>query len=229
MNKPLSKRLFAVTTYLKGDDYIADIGSDHGYLVMYLAEHQLVRGLYASENKLGPFQRLKANIIEAGLEHHIHIAFKDGLEDLPEKVDTLILTGLGGEVIYSILKKGQDHLHRIKKIILSPQSHLTFLRARLGDLSLKIISEEIIEEEGHYYLLMVLTRGEERLTALECEFGPRLLKERPAPFLKMINEEKARILRLLKDESLPKTRINALYKQIKKIDDILGNEDSSDD
>ncbi|MGI6714361.1 MAG: tRNA (adenine(22)-N(1))-methyltransferase [Bacilli bacterium] len=229
MIKSLPERLLAVIPWLAQDDFVADIGSDHGYLAIYLAHHQCVKGIYAVENKHGPFSRLKRNIREAGYEEVIQIALADGLENLPPQVNTLILTGLGGELIYQIFTREKEKLSQIKKIIVAPQSHLAFLRKRLCEFNFKITHETIIYEGGHYYPLLVLAPGQEELSEMECEFGPLLLKARLALFLAMLEEEKLRKVRLLEEKSLPLNRRKILQQEIEKLDNILRNEVHLDD
>src|SRR5690554_2779581 len=97
----LSPRLAAIAAFISSDDIVADIGSDHGKLPLYLNElgHTYV---YASENKSGPYNRLKKEI-GTPLNGQIEVALKDGLNDLPPHINTVVIAGMGGELIGEIL------------------------------------------------------------------------------------------------------------------------------
>lgn len=172
-------RLLAVTAFIKADDVVADIGSDHGYLALHLAKrgHNYV---YASENKLGPYRRLKNSTNEA--RDIIEVTLSDGLEHLPAKVNTLVIAGMGGSLIVDILKKHPEKLANIKKILLAPQGSEGEVRQTLAALNYQLINEKIVKENNHYYEIIVAEPGVCTLNELEVIFGPINLKEKSREF-----------------------------------------------
>ena len=131
MDYQLSKRLLFIASFVTSDMRIGDIGSDHGYLPYYLLSHDKVSYAYACDNKKGPFENLSLTFKDS-FEGKIHLALKDGLNDLPKEVNTLILSGMGGDLIQTILKNGINHLDHVDKMILSPQQNVEGLRRYLN-------------------------------------------------------------------------------------------------
>ena len=112
----LSKRLQAIHDMLpKG--VTADIGSDHGKLMIALFKSGKVTKGYAIENKKGPYQRLVKALEEENLIDDIVPLFSDGIDDLPPEVKNIVLAGMGGDLIIKILKK---HPEKLKKYFASP-------------------------------------------------------------------------------------------------------------
>ena len=89
MPKKLSKRLQSIANLVPKNSYIADIGSDHAQLPIYLCETGTVSWAQAVENKTGPFLRMTHAIQESGLEGHIDCSRSDGIAGLDEGVDTV--------------------------------------------------------------------------------------------------------------------------------------------
>ena len=90
---------------------VADIGSDHGKLMIALFETGKIPHGYAVENKQGPYNRLVKALTERNLEEDVVPLFSDGITDIPKKVSTIILAGMGGGLIIDILKA---HPEKIK-------------------------------------------------------------------------------------------------------------------
>ena len=103
----LSKRLATIQEMCpKG--VVADIGADHGKLIISLVKNNIASHGFAVENKKGPYERLVAAIEESGFKDKITPIFGDGIEKIPDSVDTLVLAGMGGLNIVSILSKHRN-------------------------------------------------------------------------------------------------------------------------
>jgi len=103
----LSKRLEQVASMVTKGNIIADIGTDHGYVPIYLVEKGICPKAYAMDINQGPIESAIKNIENYGLSEKIQAIKSNGLEKLePEKADTIIIAGMGGELIVNILENG---------------------------------------------------------------------------------------------------------------------------
>ena len=99
----LSKRLQAIYDMVP-NGVVADIGSDHGKLIISLFQNGIISKGYAIENKKGPYSRLVKAIEDSGCSDSIVPMFSDGISELPSDVDTIVIAGMGGFNIIEILK-----------------------------------------------------------------------------------------------------------------------------
>ena len=95
----LSKRLQAVADLVTEGASVADIGTDHGYIPIYLIEHHIAEKVIALDINRGPLERARMHIVGHGLKEKIETRLSDGLEKvLPGEVDTMIAAGMGGGI-----------------------------------------------------------------------------------------------------------------------------------
>ncbi|HHT67093.1 MAG TPA: SAM-dependent methyltransferase [Erysipelotrichaceae bacterium] len=189
----------------------ADIGSDHGKLMMALLESGKIEKGYAVENKEGPYEKLKTNLIKAGVIDRIIPLLSDGLEDLPSVVDTLIIAGMGGLNIVNILKKHPRKLLRIKTIIVDAHSAIPNVRRHLCSIGYAIADEKIVKENNIFYEIIKFIRADSAIISDEdLEFGPFLRQEKSAVFKEKYQNRISEIESIIAKGSLPKERINSL-------------------
>lgn len=214
----LSKRLYAVAGLVTEGASVADIGTDHGYIPIYLIERKIaVRAIALDINK-GPLKRAEGHIAKYGLEEQIETRLSDGLKALsPGEADTMIAAGMGGPLIIKILEEGKNVADTFSSFILQPQSEIGRVRKFLNGHGMRIVCEDMVEEDGKYYPLMKAVRGtEESYEEWEYLYGKRLL-ERKHPVLftyllrrKHIVEELSEQLRKSRDSGRAKQRIAEL-------------------
>ncbi|MGI6644265.1 MAG: tRNA (adenine(22)-N(1))-methyltransferase [Bacilli bacterium] len=215
----LSKRLLIISRYINDDDIVADIGTDSGQLPFYLAKngHKYV---YASDNKKGPYDNLVKKISENNLENIIETKLEDGLNNLPSNVNTVVIAGMGGELIRSILIEGREYLFTIKKLILAPNCQEPTVRRTLMELGFGIIEEEVIKDGRHYYEIIVAIPKISPLTPAEIEFGPINLQKKSSIFKEKWAKAYLANARLLQKDDLPPYRrieIMQIQERIKEI------------
>ena len=103
----LSKRLKTVAAAVTPGHRVADVGTDHGYIPIYLVERGLCPAACAMDVNRGPLARAEEHIRQEGLSDRIGVRLSDGLEKLsPEETDTVVISGMGGELICRILREG---------------------------------------------------------------------------------------------------------------------------
>lgn len=152
----LSLRLQAAADYVKKGSNIADIGTDHGKLPMYLVKENIARTAFACDVNDGPLEIALKNITAEGLDKKIQIIKSDGLKNLDgDSIDTIIICGMGGELITSILENCPWNIKDAGyNFILQPMTREADLRRSLYKMGFEITDETPIKEGRHIYTVM---------------------------------------------------------------------------
>lgn len=189
----LSKRLYAVASLVTEGASVADIGTDHGYIPIYLMEHQVASKVIAMDINRGPLERARMHVVGHGLKGKIETRLSDGLKAVaPGEVDTMIAAGMGGGLVIRILEEGKEVVERLDACILQPQSEIRKVREYLASHFLKIVKEDMVEEDGKFYPIMKAVHGEsETYTACEYLYGRYLLKNQHPVLKKYLQREMA--------------------------------------
>ena len=143
---------------------LCDIGCDHGYVSIESVLRGKARYSIAADTAKGPLDIAEKNICDSGLKERISCILSDGFKRIPEDagIDCVVITGMGGRLIKSILKEGAASFGgfgSISQFILGPQSEPEVLRDFLiNELSLCIKKELCIEDEGKFYTLLDVRR-----------------------------------------------------------------------
>ncbi|MCI9380996.1 MAG: SAM-dependent methyltransferase [Dorea sp.] len=190
----LSKRLYAVAGLVTEGASVADVGTDHGYIPIYLIEQQIAVKAIALDVNGGPLERARMHIVGHGLKEKIETRMSDGLSALkPGEVDTMIAAGMGGGLIIRILEEGKEIVDTLKACVLQPQSEVWRVRKYLLDHHMDIIEEDMVEEEGKFYPMMRAVRavrGEPpQYTDWEYIFGKCLLEKRHPVLERFLHRE----------------------------------------
>ena len=217
----LSKRLQTIYD-LTPRGVVADVGSDHGKLIISLYDNQVIAKGYAIENKRGPFARLIEALSTDKERKGITPLLSDGISELPQDVDVVIVAGMGGYNIINILKNHVDKLNNVTHIIVDPHNAIKEVREEITALGYHINQEKIIYEEDVYYEIIDFIKGETPLlNDLDFEFGPLLRKEKNAVFLAKYHDEINKINLLLDNPQLPTKRKKELEDRKKEIEKVL--------
>lgn len=176
----LSSRLQQIADAVTIGNRVADIGTDHGYVPIYLVSQGICPSAIAADINKGPVKRAEEHIREQGLGDRIETRIGDGLNPLsPEETDTVVIAGMGGELMCHILSQGIQFLLAGKEFVLSPQSETFKVRHFLHEHGYQIEKEWFLKDEGKYYLVMRAVPGEEHYSREEDYlYGHLLLAER---------------------------------------------------
>lgn len=217
----ISKRLEAVASFVSNNEVVLDVGTDHGLLMIYLIKNKIIERGYASDLREGPLKSAQQNVELFGLNNKIQLLLSDGLNKMSDDVTTIIIAGMGGELISKILSNDLDKI-KDKTLILQPNTQVPNLREFIMNNNLKIIDEEIIFEDGHYYEIMKVVKGQEKLSKEEIYFGPILLKKKSEIFIQKYEIEYKKYINILtKLDDKHDTRKKEIIKYIKMIEVFL--------
>jgi tRNA (adenine22-N1)-methyltransferase len=148
----LSVRLNKIISLVDRCNNIADIGTDHGYIPIYLIKNNLCNGAIASDINLGPKKKAELNIGMEGLSEKIQCRLGGGLNTIkPYEVQAVIIAGMGGYLIRDILEDRLDVFKSLDYAILQPAQNPEILRKYIYERGFKIIDEELCFDQNKYY------------------------------------------------------------------------------
>lgn len=224
----LSKRLSAVAELVTPGGRIADIGTDHGYIPIWLMLEQKISGAVAMDVRRGPLERAKAHIAEYHLEKYIEVRLSDGLAKLKSgEADTIVIAGMGGPLMARILQEGQEVLSSVKELVLQPQSDIGEFRHRLHVLGYEIVCENMIFEDGKFYPMMkavpaVQTESSmDSYREIEYQYGHFLLKEKNPVLNDYLHKEQETVSSILKRLENEGTQTTSTMKRIQELEERL--------
>lgn len=155
----MNKRLQIISEYISNKGFV-DVGTDHGYLPIHMAENGYKGKIFASDVNADPLNKAIRNAKEAGLSDKIDFFLCDGLEKCPrDDIDTIVVAGMGGDMIVKILDEGYWCMSSDYKLILQPMSKQEILRYWLIYNDFEINHELQLEENGTIYQIIVATFG----------------------------------------------------------------------
>ena len=162
MNIPkISKRLEAAASFVRNDVRVADIGTDHAYLPIYLYKTKKINGGVASDINKGPTERALENVRAYGAEKAIDVIRTDGLFGIEKySVDDVMILGMGAELIVKIISEAQWLKDRRYRLILQPMTHPEILRGYLFKNGFSVIDECIVDDEKIYQIICAEYSGE---------------------------------------------------------------------
>ncbi|MGM9873631.1 MAG: tRNA (adenine(22)-N(1))-methyltransferase [Bacilli bacterium] len=196
----------------------ADIGADHGKLIINLVENGKILKGYAIENKKGPYSRLLNAINESQSKEKVVALFSDGLNDIPLEVNILVFAGMGGDNIIDIIKKNITKLKNIEYILTAANSSNDKVRKFICDNGFSIAEEKIVLDDGIYYQIIKFIKSDKAIYSSEdYEFGPLLRQEKSILFKKMYEQRIKKIRQITNDNSIPEKRMLELKKEEERI------------
>lgn len=174
MNIPLSPRLRACCNFIAPGDRVADVGTDHGYLGIWLLTQGIAKSVIASDIGEGPLSSARANARRFGCEDKMTFCLSDGVENIPHDFDTLVIAGMGAQTMVHILSNAPWLQGR--RLVLQPQNKPHLLRAWLSENGWHISAETLVRDGRFLYAVMVaIWEPSPALTPGQCWLSPALL------------------------------------------------------
>ncbi len=237
-HEKLSLRLQRVALHIPKGSILADIGSDHAYLPCYAIINDLCSKAIAGEVVEGPYQSALKQVKETGLQARVDVRKGDGLDVLEvDEATSVTIAGMGGTLIASILERGKNKLAKVERLILQPNVGSQNVRIWLMENNWELVDEEILEEDGKIYEILIAEAGEplkpyEDEREKRIRFGPFLMKQQHPIFVKKWIQEKRHLEKIIEqmdasgNNHLQEKR-KELLAQIEGIEEVLSNNEDS--
>ena len=173
----LTPRLQLLADWVPQGAKLADVGTDHAYLPVWLSLHGRVSCAIASDLRKGPLERARLTGRTYGAEN-IDYRLCNGLADIcPEEADTIAIAGMGGENISSILAAAPWTRDGGHILLLQPMTRSAELRRFLMENGYCITREALVRDRGTIYPVMEVRAGEMKLTLGQLHGGAKLQKD----------------------------------------------------
>lgn len=206
---------------------MADIGTDHGYVPLWLYHKGCLQKGIACDIHNGPLERAAENILQAGAENVIETRLGDGLSPLrPGEVDGVVIAGMGGMLMIAILDQGKAVVEKLNELVISPHLDVPAVRRYLHTIGFLIQQEHMLQEDGKYYTVMRAVPGAQSYeTDEEYEYGKILLDRKDTVLKEYLEKERKRMEniceKLKKEETAQaKERLFTMEKALNKLQEV---------
>ncbi len=218
LKMPISARLALCASFVPEGAAVADVGTDHGYLAISLLRSGRARHVVAADLRSKPLETARRNADRFGVMQDIAFVLSDGLAAVdPESFDTLVMAGMGGDLMVRILQDAPWLRDPRYTLILQPQSAGQALRAFLAEQGFSIMREELVADGGFLYTVLLarfgggaaLSPGEQFVTSQLRASGSPLL----GAYLSRIRASLDDTVRGIEQAKQPDDRKLAWYRQ----------------
>ncbi|ADL51213.1 tRNA (adenine(22)-N(1))-methyltransferase [Clostridium cellulovorans] len=227
----LSKRLKTLAEMVDPVDSVADIGTDHGYVPIYLIKAGRCKRAIASDINKGPLDKSKENILRTGLQDKVQCRLGGGFQKLkPKEVDVAVIAGMGGNLIRDIIEADMEVFKNLKFCIVQPVQNPEVLRKYIYEKGFRVIEEKIVYDEGKYYQILKISydNNTRELEDIEYEIGEFIIKDKNKDTVDYINyrlQQYINISSKIKDDTeASKERKREIEAKIIRLKEVLGDE-----
>ncbi len=151
----LDPRLRLCASMVRSGGTVADIGTDHAYLPIWLARNGLVEKAIAADIHLGPLQKAAMNVKRHLVQDLVDTRLSDGLDQVfAHEADDIVMAGMGGETIAAIIQKAPWLKQKEKQLILQPMTCAKELREFLAGEGYAVREERAVLSDDRVYSVM---------------------------------------------------------------------------
>lgn len=149
-------RLAVAASFGRPGKRVADIGTDHASLPIFLVGNGITDSALACDINIGPINAAKKNIAAAGLSDKIKTKLTDGLEGVSDfEPEDIYILGMGGELIWRIIESSELSRREGVRLILQPMTHAHDLRQGLYGNGFNIVDETLTRDRDRVYQIIV--------------------------------------------------------------------------
>ncbi len=181
----ISKRIKTICSHIEPHKIIADVGCDHGYLIKEAFDKYNIEFAYAIDNKIGPLESARNNLMNY---NNVEFLLSDGVADLKEDVEVVVIAGMGGMLIKDIIASNINKTTNVKRFILQANRDEYELRKFMCSNGYYISDENIVCENKKFYEIIIFEKGEKVYSEKEFTFGPILLTKSNKEFIEKWSE-----------------------------------------
>ena len=227
----LSKRLKRIAEHVDKCESVADIGTDHGYIPIYLVKEGICKKAIASDINKGPIEKAKVNVAFEGVSNKVKCLLGPGLNPLKVgEVNGVIIAGMGGTLIRDIILEDIEKVKLYDFLILQPAQNPEVLREFLYNNNFEILNEDLILDDGKFYELFKVKYNENAKKInvkdeISYEISSILLESNNSlvnDYIKSKIKKYENIITYIKDDtSLAKKKKDILNEKINKLKEMI--------
>lgn len=152
----LTNRLLKIASLVTPNKRLADIGTDHGYIPVYLLNKNIINFAILADINKGPLENARKEVKRNKLDDKVDLRLGSGIEVLKKgEVDEIIIAGMGGILIGELLEANKEVAHEAEKLILQPMQAQEELRKYLLNNGYEILDEYLEKEDFRLYEIIV--------------------------------------------------------------------------
>ena len=156
MKSTINKRLLVCSELVRDGAILADVGTDHAYLPIYLLECGKIKRAVLSDVNQGPLNKARENSEKAGFIHNVELRLCNGASELePYGATDYAICGMGGELIADIIDRAPHLKNKNVNLILQPMSKQELLREYLFSHGFEILKERYVTDVGKHYVCIL--------------------------------------------------------------------------
>ena len=220
----LSDRLKLIADLVIPGESVADIGTDHGFVPIHLLAENIVPYAILTDVNQSPIDIAASHLREVGIDKQYYdLRCGDGLNTLKEgEVSTVIIAGMGGELIEQILGVNKEKSHSFKRFILQPRTHANELRYYLTNNNYKFVDYKLVKEKFRICEIFVVQPTNE-IQVSDNDLISRFLLKKNDPLIKEFIDTKitsaTTVLQSLNNSNEDTTSQKKLFSEI--IDELV--------
>jgi len=202
----IGDRLEAIGKLVPQGCVLADIGTDHAYLPVWLLEQGKIASAIAGDIAEGPCLAAKNTVSMHGMKGKVEVRLGSGLKVLQAgEADCIAIAGMGASTMIEILEADMPLAVEAKRLVLQPMAGAASLRKWLIQNGWCIVAEDLVADGRHLYEIMAVERGEsETFSDAVLEIGPSLIEAKhpllAKQFARQINNYKKLLANMGKSE-----------------------------
>lgn len=224
----LSIRLKAIVNMIGECDSAIDVGTDHGYVPIYLVKNGVIKNAIASDINRGPVEKARNNVIGNNVSDQISCRLGSGLTTVNKgEAQIAIIAGMGGNLIRDILEADLDVVKQFKYMILQPVQNAEVLREYLYTTGYDILDEEICNDDGKFYEIIKVKYNTKPVTLdnIYYEISKILLDKKNIVMKSFVEYKLQKYFKIYntlnEDTVLSKNRKKQLYYVIRRLKEFL--------
>lgn len=218
----ISKRLQTIAQSVQvGTNTVVDVGTDHGYIPIYLIKNNIANKCIACDINPMPLDNAKNNINHYNMCGQIQTRLGGGLSQIKKgEADTIIIAGMGGMLIIDILKENPNLVKEVGLLILQPQLDIVEVRKYIHSIDFTIIDEQMVYEDGKYYTVISAAPAKELgYSEQEYKFGKIIIDKKELVFKNFL-ESKIKELKILQSNLSKANTLNSKNRLLEVEDEL---------
>ena len=216
----ISERLKQISNFINDDHDVADIGSDHGLLLVLLSNRNFSHEVLGVENKIGPFSNLEKTVNKIA-KNNFKCLLSDGLKDVKGNYKTIVIAGMGYSNLKNILNKDKNLKSR-EKFVIDCHTNQKEIRNLFYELGYKVEDDKVIFFVVIYYnaIKFEINNDNQTYNSLELKYGPLNIKRKDDIFIQRYNKQLYKVKNLCNSISNLE-RKKELELEIKELEEII--------